>query len=281
MMAYDKIETISRSLIQHGPHNDRIYLMKIHPEEEVRTLIDSLDQLAEEQQYSKIFAKVPERKLPDFEANGFALEAAVPNFYKGKEFGYFVGKYTDPQRAHINEVEQHRIEKVKESTLLMHDASEFVLPRPFVLMELEERHIPEIADIYKKVFQFYPFPIFDKAYLQGAMQTHVQYFGVQYDGQLVAISSAEKDKSSGNVEMTDFATLPAFRGQNLSYFLLERMMGAVRAQGFNTAYTIARSVSFGMNKTFARHGFQFGGTLVNNTLIGDSIESMNVWYKAL
>lgn len=52
-------------------------------------------------------------------------------------------------------------------------------------------------------------------------------------------------------------------------------------EGIKTAYTIARSTSFGMNKTFARQGFDFGGTLVNNTLIGDTIESMNVWYKAL
>jgi hypothetical protein len=44
-------------------------------------------------------------------------------------------------------------------------------------------------------------------------------------------------------------------------------------------YTIARAISVGMNITFARCGYDFGGTLVNNTQIAGRIESMNVWYK--
>ncbi|MDD2310679.1 MAG: hypothetical protein PHH91_13970, partial [Desulfuromonadaceae bacterium] len=39
--------------------------------------------------------------------------------------------------------------------------------------------------------------------------------------------------------------------------------------------------SFGMNITFARDGYSFGGTLTNNTNISGSLESMNVWYKTL
>jgi beta-lysine N6-acetyltransferase len=36
-----------------------------------------------------------------------------------------------------------------------------------------------------------------------------------------------------------------------------------------------------MNVTFSRAGYTFTGTLINNTNIGGSIESMNVWYKRL
>jgi hypothetical protein len=46
-----------------------------------------------------------------------------------------------------------------------------------------------------------------------------------------------------------------------------------------TLYTIARSHSAGMNITFAKKGYLFGGTLINNTDISGKIESMNVWYK--
>ena len=52
-------------------------------------------------------------------------------------------------------------------------------------------------------------------------------------------------------------------------------------QQMKTAYTIARSLSPGMNITFARHGYLYGGTLTNNTNISGSIESMNIWYKPL
>ncbi|HOM70936.1 MAG TPA: putative beta-lysine N-acetyltransferase, partial [Armatimonadota bacterium] len=48
-----------------------------------------------------------------------------------------------------------------------------------------------------------------------------------------------------------------------------------------TAYTIARSLSYGMNITFAKQGYQYAGTLTNNTNICGHMESMNVWYKHL
>ena len=48
--------------------------------------------------------------------------------------------------------------------------------------------------------------------------------------------------------------------------------------GIHTQYTIARALSAGMNITFAKAGYRYAGTLVNNTDISGTIESMNVWY---
>jgi putative beta-lysine N-acetyltransferase len=81
--------------------------------------------------------------------------------------------------------------------------------------------------------------------------------------------------------MTDFATLPAYRGRGLATRLLGLMGCQAIESGVRVAYTIARAVSFGMNITFARHAYQYGGTLINNTQIAGSIESMNVWYRLL
>jgi hypothetical protein len=36
-----------------------------------------------------------------------------------------------------------------------------------------------------------------------------------------------------------------------------------------------------MNITFAKNGYEYAGTLKNNTNISGNIESMNVWYKHL
>ena len=46
-----------------------------------------------------------------------------------------------------------------------------------------------------------------------------------------------------------------------------------------TWYTIARALSAGMNITFAKAGYRYAGTLVNNTDISGTIESMNVWWR--
>jgi putative beta-lysine N-acetyltransferase len=113
------------------------------------------------------------------------------------------------------------------------------------------------------------------------MLDHIVYFGIEIDKRFIALSSAEMDTVSKNVEMTDFATLPKFRGSNLSGLLLVAMEKEMRSRGIQTAYTIARAISPGINMTFAKAGYTYGGRLINNTNISGQIESMNVWYKSL
>ena len=67
--------------------------------------------------------------------------------------------------------------------------------------------------------------------------------------------------------MTDFATHPSHRSQGLASFLLYEMEQEMTKRGIKTAYTIARSVSYGMNITFAKHAYTLAGTLINNTNI--------------
>jgi len=95
----------------------------------------------------------------------------------------------------------------------------------------------------------------------------------------LTVSSAEMDACSASAEMTDFATPPAFRGNGFALHLLREMEETVRGRGIRSLFTIARAYSFGMNITFARNGYSFGGTLTNNTNISGRLESMNVWYK--
>ena len=81
--------------------------------------------------------------------------------------------------------------------------------------------------------------------------------------------------------MTDFAVLPEYRGQNLAFRLLVKMEQEMKYANIKTVYTIARLKVPGMNKTFLKSGYKFTGTLLNNTNIGGSIESMNIYYKHL
>ena len=52
-------------------------------------------------------------------------------------------------------------------------------------------------------------------------------------------------------------------------------------RGMHVLYTIARAISTGMNVTFAKAGYEYTGTLINNTNISGQIENMNVWFKTL
>ena len=71
------------------------------------------------------------------------------------------------------------------------------------------------------------------------------------------------------------------RRQGMAGCLLNAMDADMRQQGMQTAFSIARSLSAGMNITFAKNGYRYGGTLDNNTHIAGRIESMNIWYKHL
>ncbi|MCK9306863.1 MAG: putative beta-lysine N-acetyltransferase [Methanoculleus sp.] len=277
-MRADTIATIGRTLVQHGQVSDRIYVMHLSPADLPGILAD-LDALAQREDYSKIFAKVPVSALPLFIARGYIVEARVPRFFRGREDGCFAAKFFDAER---------RWEKADTAAVLAAVRAKGGERRPVVLPPgctysmATGDDADDLAALYGEVFATYPFPIGDPGYLRETMAGDYRYFTVRVaDGRIAAASSAEIYRQDENVEMTDFAVHPDFRGRNLSGYLLSRMEEEMRAAGMKTAFTIARALSYPINATFARAGYAWAGTLVNNTNICGGFESMNVWYRVL
>ena len=275
----DTMEDFHGAVIQHGRLSDRIYLMKVgqaHPEE----LIPALAELAAREDYTKIFAKVPAHVAAPFLEAGYRQEAKVPLFYNGREDGLFLADYLGEERG--SEVESDKLGEIV--NLARSKSGEGVtgeLLANAALCLCGPEDTAAMSEIYQTVFASYPFPIDDPAYLEETMRSHVVYFGVKVAGQWVALSSAEMDEAHANVEMTDFATLPDWRGHGFAAHLLAEMETAMKERGIKTSFTIARAVSPGMNITFAKLDYEFGGRLVNNTNIAGRIESMNIWHKPL
>ena len=155
------------------------------------------------------------------------------------------------------------------------------LPHGFEYTICEKSDACEIANVYKKVFETYPFPIHDPRYIEKTMDENLIYFCIWNGTNIVALASSEMDIESQNVEMTDFATLPEYQGNSFSLYLLQKMEHEMQKKNMKTAYTIARAASYGMNIAFTKSGYEYGGTLINNTNISGNFESMNVWYKHL
>jgi len=278
-MAIDQIETFGESLIQHGPANNRVYLMKLK-REDFPQIIGFINGLALLHGYSKVFAKVPAYARAGFEQEGYQVEAAIPGFYNGRKDGLFMSRYFHPDR-----LIDHAADRVHEvlQTAMEKKSNE---PEAQPQSDIEQRlAIPsdsaQMAELYRKVFASYPFPIHDPAYLAGTMAENVIYAGSWENGQLLALASAEVDPEGGNAEMTDFATTPECRGRGLANQLLGKLESLMAQADIQTCYTIARATSFGMNITFAKNGYEFGGTLIKNTQISGTLESMNVWHKKL
>ncbi|MBI9071895.1 MAG: putative beta-lysine N-acetyltransferase [Melioribacteraceae bacterium] len=276
---FDVIEKIGNSLIQHGKINDRIYLMKLHSKD-CPGIISDLIKIAAEKNYSKLFAKIPSQEKDLFIKEGFVEEASIPKFFGNMNDVSFMSKFIDIKRKHLDTEAKKTIDKNIAIALEKADDNKTNSSNLEVKI-LEKDDASQLVNIYKQVFETYPFPIHDESYIKETMDSNLKYYGIYENGILIAASSAEIDEKNKNAEMTDFAALPSARGKGLANILLKKMEQEMEQIGIYSLYTIARAHSVGMNVTFARAGYTYSGTLVNNTNISGKIESMNVWYKTL
>lgn len=281
---YDTIVKIKNSMIQHGVQNNRIYLMHLD-KEDMPEILDVLNYMAKMHGYTKIFAKVPDFLSKSFLENGYVIEASVPQFFNAKDNCNFMAKYIEDKRAFPSNKELNQ--KVLETANLKKSYGTIQydfhnqLNSELTFRKANPKDAFKMAELYSQVFDSYPFPIFKPEYIKETMDNNVVYFGIWKGSEIVALSSCEICIEDENVEMTDFAVLPKYRGYKFSYYLLMQMEKEMKKNKIKTAYTIARSISYGMNTTFAKCGYTFSGVLIKNTQIGGKIEDMNVWYKSL
>ena len=139
----------------------------------------------------------------------------------------------------------------------------------------------EMSLVYRQVFRSYPFPIQAPAFLERMMNLGNLYFCIRVDERIVALAAAEIDLPNQAAEMTDFATLRQWRGNGFAGRLLRHMHRQVRDMEIQTAYTIARAASHGMNTVFKNSGYRYAGLLKNNSQICGSIQNMMIWYRHL
>lgn len=274
-MQPDKIIHLGNSVVQHGPANDRVYLMKLDPED-LPDIAHRVYELGRQNGYTKLFARVPANATSHFTALGFADEAHVPFMHKGENTGYFMSKYLDQSRAVPTNTQ--RISEVLDQAILKSETPAKQTGTDDIV-RLRLGNVDELAKLYATVFKTYPFPLDEPSFLRKSMLADTAFFGILSDDTLVAAASMEMDTEWQCAEMTDFATLPEYRSKGAAGRLLATMEEAAADLSIETAYTIARAESFGMNIVFSRAGYTFGGTLHNNTQIAGKLESMNVWHK--
>ncbi|MDD3621223.1 MAG: putative beta-lysine N-acetyltransferase [Methanofollis sp.] len=269
----DAVVTIGGSRVQHGPVNNRVYLLSLDPADG-DVMPGRLLDLARERGYTKVFCRVQASALEVFLRAGYQVEGRVPGLFGGVEDGYFLGYFLDPERARSDVTAP-----VLSGTGSGHP--DRPLPESFEMREASTEDASALAALYAQTFATYPFPIDDPAYIRSAMRDSVRFFVVEHEGQVVGASSAEMDLTGKNVEMTDFAVSRSCRGLGLSVHLLHLMEASMRRAGMIVAYTIARAEWPPVTRLFAGAGYRYGGTLVNNTQICGRCESMYLWYRRL
>lgn len=280
MRLQDVIEKIGKSIIQHGPYNRRVYLMKLH-NQDAHSIMSDIECMAHNNKYEKIVAKIPSGNKTVYKEHGYVQEAIIPEYFKNGEHAVFMGKYFSLSRKQI--IEQELIQTILSLAMRRKHHSDSKKNECRLATQIcRLADTDEMSLVFQAVFKTYPFPIFDANYLSEVIKKRqAHYYCIRKNGRIVAIAASEIDLANQGVEMTDFATLPEFRGQGLAGCLLKDMEQSMEKKGMRTAFSIARALSPAMNNLFAKKGYSFGGTLGNNSNIAGRIESMNVWHKRL
>lgn len=265
--------------VKYSDFNQRI-TVKSYWGKNVFSLGKRLKAEAKRKDYGKIWVKAKASDKNKFIRLGFKSEAEISKFYRTED-AIIMSYYVNEKRSlHFNkEKAEEIIEKIinlesKNGSPELNQGWNFKLA--------DSSDLDEMAQLYNQVFDSYPNPIFDPEYLYKTMQENLVY-GLIYDNNnnLVATASADTDPELKNAEMTDFATAPKARGQGAASYLLMELEEELAKRDYQSLYTIARSISYSMNKVFKQAGYEYTGKMIKNCHIGGKLEDMNLWCKVI
>ena len=219
-------------------------------------------------------------KQKDWEAlfvRDFLLEALHPSFFKG-EPGFHLAKFTNIERQASNHrlIEKTLLKRVQESPHTSRD-----LPSEYTIKTADLGSIPELSNLYTKVFSTYPSPMNDHTYLEKIMQKASIFKIMLYQNKIISAASIDVDQRTSSAELTDCATIKDHCGKGLMSHLVKSLEIEAKKLNIITLYSIARARSIGMNSVFSHNMYNYYGCLINNCHICGQLENMNIWSKRI
>lgn len=241
------------------------------------SLLDEVNEISTEHSFEKIICMARHEDLNEFMAQGFMIEAMIQKYFNGSD-AYFVTKYFTNERRNS----EKWMEEEKIITDILSKPREYKqTDTTFLIRKATPEDANELATLYDAVFQIYPTPLNNPEYIQRVMKDSTIFYVAVDNGVIVSAASAEVNHTFYNAELTDCATLDSYRKHGLMKKLLTQLENELMNSGIYCAYSIARALSYGMNKSFYQLGYSYTGRLTNNCYIFDKIEDMNVWVKNL
>lgn len=277
---FETIENIEGATIYHGKIHNRIYLLEINSAK-IDVILPKMTELAKQRKYDKILSRVPENAITHFKSNGFTIEAKIPGLYNGKTTGYFLADYLNKNRLQCDKKQLKTIETVKRIAMAANKPNEnpqMGIPEGYAIRKLGTADFSDLATLHEKAYKYHPKHIKKVHDFEALEEMDHQFHGLFVKGELLVCAILRVHTTEANLEIVDFATHPDYRGQNLSYYLVQEIKKLMNVENCTTIYALARATSYGLNITYSKHGFKFAGTLTNNAFVRDAMESMNVWY---
>ncbi|CAH1194864.1 N-acetyltransferase YodP [Paenibacillus allorhizoplanae] len=236
-------------------------------------------EIAKTHTLTKVFIKSREVDWQTFLSKGCMLEGIYKGYFNGSD-AYCMAMYDDLKRRTSDYwLEEDQILQQVLSLPIKPDHPLVPSNMTMRLARLEDAE--QLSQLYSHIFQTYPTPMNDAIYVAKTMREGTIYYLVEMQGQLISAASAEINSVYANAEMTDCATLAAYRNQGLMRLLIHALEAELVARQITSAYSLSRALSFGMNAVFYQMGYGYYGRLTKNCDIYDKFEDMNLWAKSL
>lgn len=244
-----------------------------------KKVINESERLASEFHVEKLIMLIRQEDFDLLLEKGYQCEGKIDRYFLGSD-GYFFSKFFDPLRKNSNQW-------MKEDEILL-NASERIHvskhpspPNDLQFFQLTDRNALEMSQLYQKVFQVYPTPLHDPNYIKETIKRGTLYFGFMNGQEIISAASVEVNLTYKNAEFTDCATLFEYRKHGLMKILVDKLENVLRENGIFCVYSLARALSFGMNRVLYQKEYRYRGRLTNNCYIFDKLEDMNIWVKDL
>lgn len=263
------------------PHNKRIKLLGIAPHDLTSHLgSDVLKGInVDEYALTKITVYSHSEEEGDWQELGFRREGIIRGFFAGRVDAHIWACYTNRERSKETNEDLH--EQIVETALFKRSTMPS-LPSGFRSLVASEADAAEIAELLAAIFTDYPTPI-NQEYIASQIATRSSHFRLIRDqaGTLAAVASAEIDHRRKTAEISDCATIPEYRGNELMTLLLCRLEKDMHCYfAISNLYALVRADVPGANFTFSKRGYAYSGRLINNCRMPNGWESMNVWHKS-
>jgi putative beta-lysine N-acetyltransferase len=233
-------------------------------------VLEKAEEVVRTKQAEKLIMKTRAEDCMLLLERGMQPEAVVDRYFLGSDAYFFSKFYTVERKKNDHWITEdgiiHSIYELKASV------GKNLPPLDYEL---------ELAELYRQVFPIYPTPLHDAEYVKKTMNEGTVYYVYSFNGEIVSAASAEINPLYKNAELTDCATLTEHRQYGLMKLILQELENELRRNGIYCAYSIARSLSFGMNAVLYQLGYKYRGRLMNNCFIYDKLENMNMWVKNL
>lgn len=244
-----------------------------------KLLLEKAEELVEQYQAEKLIIKGHSKDCLPFFEYGLQPEAVVDRYFLGSDAHFYSKFYTQERKRNDHWITEDGM--IRSIYQLDTSIQKAYPPKEYELRKADESCAAELAALYRQVFQIYPTPLHHPEYVKKTMQEGTVYYVFFSQGKIVSAASAEINAFYKNAELTDCATLTEHRKYGLMKIILQELEAELKGQGIFCAYSIARSLSFGMNAVLYQLGYLYRGRLMNNCYIYDKLENMNMWVKNL